>query len=144
MPHSIILFGREVTVEISRRAEKALQRRDKPVVAVVHLIFGCMLAKRVWFRDPVEVADEVVPVTDRLGLAFNVVRYAICSLKLIDGGAEPEDFPLALDKGRFVPDCVHIDYRKHEFTGAFSYSAARGQVQESLVDPALETGRGAL
>jgi len=144
MQHSITLLGREVTVNISRRAEKALQRRDKPLVAVVHLIFGCMLAKRVWFRDPVEVQDEVVPVTDRLGLAFNVVRYAICSLKLIDSGAEPQDFPLALDKGRFVPDCVHIDFRKREFTGEFRYSVAREHVQEALTDPALETGQGTL
>ncbi|MFQ5642784.1 MAG: hypothetical protein ACE5FQ_03700 [Thiogranum sp.] len=137
MKHSIILFGREVQVEVSRRAEKALQARDKPVVAVVHLIFGCMLAKRVWFRDAVD--DEVVPVSDKLGMSFNVVRYAICSLKLIDCGAEPEDFPLALEKGRFVPDTVSIDYRKHEFTGKFSYIAGREQVQDALTDPALET-----
>ncbi|HED18447.1 MAG TPA: hypothetical protein ENI74_02970 [Gammaproteobacteria bacterium] len=137
MKHSATLFGREVQVELSRRAEKALQARDKPVVAVVHLIFGCMLAKRVWFRDA--VGDDVVPVTDNLGMTFNVVRYAVCSLKLIDGGAEPEDFPLALEKGRFVPDAVFIDYRKHEFTGEFSYTAARARVPDAMSDPLLET-----
>jgi len=72
-------------------------------------------------------------------MTFNVVRYAICSLKLIDGGAEPEDFPLALEKGRFVPDIVRIDYRRNEFTGEFSYTAAREAVQERFSDPALET-----
>ena len=137
MKHSVTLLGREVQVELSRRAEKALQAREKPVIAVVHLIFGCMLAKRVWFRDAVD--DDVVPVTDKLGLNFNVVRYAICSLKLIDGGAEPEDFPLALEKGRFVPDVVVIDYRKHEFTGEFSYTVAREHAQDALSDPVLET-----
>jgi len=137
MKYSATLFGREVQVELSRRAGKALQARDKPVVAVVHLIFGCMLAKRVWFRDAVD--DDVVPVTDKLGMTFNVVRYVRCSLKLIDGGAEPEDFPLALDKGRFVPDTVFIDYRKREFTGEFSYTAARAQVSDTLSDPLLET-----
>jgi hypothetical protein len=137
MKHSAILFGREIQVELSRRAEKALRAREKPVVAVVHLIFGCMLAKRVWFRD--EVDDDVVPVTDKLAMTFNAVRYAVCSLKLIDGGAEPEDFPLALEKGRFVPDKVFIDYRKHEFTGDFSYTAAREHVQDVLAEPALET-----
>lgn len=137
MKHSAILFGREVQVELSRRAEKALSARQKPVVAVVHLIFGCMLAKRVWFRDAVD--DDVVPVTDKLGMTFNAVRYKVCSLKLIDGGAEPEDFPLALEKGRFVPDTVFIDYRKHEFTGDFSYTAAREHVHDVLAEPALET-----
>jgi len=137
MKHSATLFGREVQVELSRRAEKALQTREKPVVAVVHLIFGCMLAKRVWFRDTVD--DDVVPVTDKLGMTFNTVRYAVCSLKLIDGGAEPEDFPLALEKGRFVPDTVCIDYRKHEFTGEFSYTSAREHARDTLSDPILET-----
>jgi len=137
MKHSATLFGRQVQVELSRRAEKALQAREKPVVAVVHLIFGCMLAKRVWFRDTVE--DDVVAVTDKLGMTFNTVRYAICSLKLIDGGAEPEDFPLALEKGRFVPDTVCIDYRKHEFTGEFSYTSARKTVQEGFSDSILAT-----
>jgi hypothetical protein len=136
MKHSAILFGREVQVELSRRAEKALRAREKPVVAVVHLIFGCMLAKRVWFRD--EVDDDVVPVTDKLGMTFNAVRYAVCSLKLIDGGAEPEDFPLALEKGRFVPDKVFIDYRKHEFSCDFSYTASREHVQVDLTEPVLE------
>ena len=136
MKHSAILFGREVQVELSRRAEKALRAREKPLVAVVHLIFGCMLAKRVWFRD--EVDDDVVPVTDKLGMTFNAVRYAVCSLKLIDGGAEPEDFPLALEKGRFVPDKVFIDYRKHEFSGDFSYTASREHVQVDLTEPVLE------
>jgi len=99
-----------------------------------------MLAKRVWFRDVVE--DVVVPVTDRLGITFNVVRYAVCSLKLIDGGAAPEDFPLALEKGRFVPDKVRIDYRKHEFAGEFSYTAARAHVRDTLPEPVLETHQG--
>ncbi len=137
MNHSVTLFGKQLQVELSRRAEKALRAREKPVVAVVHLIFGCMLAKRVWFRDTVE--DDFVAVTDKLGMTFNVVRYAICSLKLIDGGAEPEDFPLALEKGRFVPDTVRIDFRKHEFTGEFSYTAAREAVQDTFKDPVLET-----
>ncbi len=137
MKYSVTLYGKRVQVELSRRAGKALQAREKPVVAVVHLIFGCMLAKRVWFRDAVD--GEVVAVTDKLGMAFNTVRYAVCSLKLIDGGAEPEDFPLALEKGRFVPDIVYIDYRKHEFTGEFSYTSAREPVQDTGTDPVLET-----
>ncbi len=137
MNRSVTLFGKQLQVELSRRAEKALRAREKPVVAVVHLIFGCMLAKRVWFRDTVE--DDVVAVTDKLGITFNAVCYAVCSLKLIDAGAEPEDFPLALEKRRFVPDIVRIDFRKHEFTGEFSYTAAREAVQDTFKDPVLET-----
>jgi len=33
--------------EASQRAEKVLEERDEPIISDVHLIFGCMIAKRV-------------------------------------------------------------------------------------------------
>jgi hypothetical protein len=119
MNYSVSLHGKRMEIALSRRAEKALRRREQPVTAVVHLIFGCMVAKRVWFRDQVDVA--VTPVTDKLNLNFDVVRYAVCSLKNIDGGATPEPFPLGKEIRSFVPDSLVIDYHKRRFTGEFTY-----------------------
>jgi len=136
MNYSVNLQGRPVQVELSRRAEKALNVRDQPLVAVVHLIFGCMVAKRVWFKESVE--DEVVKVNDKLNLTFNAVRYAVCSLELIDGGAEPEDFPMVVEKSRFVPDFVRIDYRQDAFSGEFTYARARVREESAATDPVLE------
>ncbi len=119
MNYSVILHGKRVKVVLNRRAEQALNKRDKPITAVVHLIFGCMVAKRVWFREQVDVA--VTPVTDKLNLHFDVVRYANCSLRNIDGGGEPERFPLGKGISDFVPDLLEIDCRKLKFTGEFTY-----------------------
>jgi len=119
MNYSVSLHGKRMEIVLSRRAEEALQRRESPVTAVVHLIFGCMVAKRVWFREQVDAA--VTPVTDKLNLNFDVVRYAVCSLKNIDGGATPEPFPLGKEIRCFVPDSLVIDYHKRKFIGEFTY-----------------------
>ncbi len=136
MNYSVSLQGRQVQVELSRRAEKALHARTQPLVAIVHLIFGCMVAKRVWFKDSVD--GEVAQVNDKLGLVFNTVRYSVCSLELIDGGAEPEDFPMVIEKNRFVPDVIRIDYNRKAFTGEFTYARSKARQMETAADLALE------
>ena len=138
MDYSVILHGKTVNVCLTRRAEQALGKRDKPLTAVVHLIFGCMVAKRVWFREQVDT--EATKVTEKLNLTFDVVRYANCSLKNIDGGAEPEQFPLGKNIRDFVPDLLEIDCHKLKFTGEFTYqrmsSAPSITVNEPDVLPA--------
>ena len=135
MNYSVSLQGRQVQVELSQRAEKALNARSQPLVAVVHLIFGCMVAKRVWFKESVE--EEVAQVNDKLGLTFNAVRSAVCSLELIDAGAIPEDFPLAIEKNRFVPDVIRIDFSHKAFVGEFTYARAKAREEAATADPVL-------
>ena len=118
MNYSAILHGKNIKIYLTPRAEKALGKRDTPVTAVVHLIFGCMVAKRVWFREQVDA--KTTRVTASLNLSFDVVRYANCSLRNIDGGGEPERFPLGKDIRDFVPDLLEIDYHKREFPGGFT------------------------
>jgi hypothetical protein len=120
-------------VEISQKAEQELALRHKPLVAVVHLIFGCMVAKRVWFKD--ETAEETTPVTDKLSIHFDVVRYANCSLSNIDGGATPERFPLQKHIKGYVPDQLSIDFNRHGFSGDFTFSRPSKSVAERF-DPA--------
>ncbi|VAW75760.1 hypothetical protein MNBD_GAMMA15-2469 [hydrothermal vent metagenome] len=136
MNYSVSLQGRQVQVELSRCAENALNTRNQPLVAVVHLIFGCMVAKRVWFKESVE--DEVAKVNDKLNLTFNAVRYAVCSLELIDGGAEPEDFPMVIEKSRFVPDVVRIDYSNKKFLGEFTYQRSKAREEAAAANLVLE------
>jgi hypothetical protein len=119
MKYSVVLHGKPLQVEISRRAENALNKRDKPVIADVHLIFGCMLAKRIWFQDQVEV--ETVSVCHNLGISFQTVKYTVCSFENIDNGGVPLPFSPSIEMNRFVPDYVFIDYLKHQFTGGFTY-----------------------
>lgn len=118
---TIQLHGKPVRVELSAAAERALERRASPLYAEVQLIFGCMIAKRVWFRD--EADANAVCVTPNLRVWFRPARYQkACSFDDIDNGAEASDFPLAVDRRGFVPDLLLIDYRGGKWVGDFTYS----------------------
>ncbi len=121
MNATIQLYGKPVRVELSAAAERALAKRGKPLFVEVQLIFGCMIAKRVWFRD--EANANAVPVIPMLNVWFRPARYQkACSFDDIDGGAEASDFPMVVDRKGFVPDIVRIDYRAGKWVGDFTYS----------------------
>ena len=118
---SINLHGKAVAVQLSRSAVDALKRRDAPLLAEIHLIFGCLVAKRVWFTE--KLRPEAEPVAYGLRMVFRPVRYdKSCRLDGVDKGELSPDYPIAA-KGRFVPDLVFIDYRSGKWTGDFTYSA---------------------
>jgi hypothetical protein len=118
---TIQLHGKPVRVELSAAAERALAKRTNPLFAEVQLIFGCMIAKRVWFRD--EPVENAVPVNSKLKVWFRPARYAkACSFDDIDNGAEASDYPVVGDRGRFVPDLLSIDHRGGKWIGDFTYS----------------------
>lgn len=133
---TIPLHGKPVRVELSAAAERALARRARPLFVEMQLIFGCMIAKRVWFRD--EPVANAVPVNSKLSVWFRPARYAkACSFDDIDNGAEASDYPLAGDRGRFVPDLLSIDYRGGKFIGDFTYSMTVYHEQHAAPDLSL-------
>jgi hypothetical protein len=101
----------------------------------VQLIFGCMIAKRVWFRD--EAVEGAISVTPKLSLWFRPARYEkACSFDEIDGGAVASDFPMAVSRKGFVPDIVRIDYCAGKWVGDFTYSMDLFRAQnDALASP---------
>ena len=135
MKTTLVLHGKSVCLEISRAAQRALAHRSTPLYVEVQLIFGCMIAKRVWFRE--EAVDAAVPVTPQLSVWFRPACYAkTCSFDAIDNGAVASDYPMVAERKRFVPDRVRIDYHGGKWTGDFTYTrepspVSVGQVQTS-------------
>ncbi|MHB8258066.1 MAG: hypothetical protein ACYDHY_07935 [Acidiferrobacterales bacterium] len=128
---TIQLYGKSVCIELSATAERALAKRDAPLFVEVQLIFGCMIAKRVWFRD--NANEEAVPVTSKLHVWFRPARYdKTCSFDEIDGGAVAMDYPMVAGRKNFVPDVVRIDYRAGKWTGDFTYSMDIFRAQNPL------------
>jgi hypothetical protein len=122
----IPLHGRALRVRLTSAAQVAFEQREAPLLAEIHLIFGCMVAKRVWFNE--EQVQDAVLVTEHLQVCFRSVRYAkTCSFREIDEGAEYDEFPMVADKGRFVPDWLEIDFRKGKWSGTFGYDRAIAQ-----------------
>ena len=109
-----------VDIHISKAATKTIASAAKPLVAEIHLIFGCMVAKRVWIKEHID--HDVVPVIDKLGVRFKTVTYTkTCSFDDIDKGAEHSDIPLVGEKRAFIPIWVSIDYRGGKWFGTFGY-----------------------
>lgn len=134
MNTTISLYGKAVRVELSAGAERALAERTAPLYAEVQLIFGCMIAKRVWFRD--EANANAVAVTPKFHVWFRPARYQkACSFDDIDGGAEASDYPMAVDRKRFVPDVLTIDYRAGKWIGNFTYSMDVYREQNAALEP---------
>jgi hypothetical protein len=130
---TIQLYGKPVRVELTAAAERALEKRAEPLYTEVQLIFGCMVAKRVWFRD--EANKDAVPVTPKLSVWFRPARYEkACSFDDIDGGAVASDFPMAVDRKGFVPDVVRIDYRAGKYVGDFTYSMEFCRSQAKILE----------
>ena len=130
----VTIHRKRVQVVISKKAYKKLALRHKPLVAVVHLIFGCMVAKRVWFKE--DILEEFVAITDNLAVCFDVVRYTNCSFSNIDGGAEPEPYPIKGDIKRYVPDYLYIDFVKNKYSGDFSFTGGNS-IEEPLEKEAM-------
>jgi hypothetical protein len=131
---TIQLYGKPVRVELSAAAERALAQRSASLCAEVQLIFGCMIAKRVWFSD--EANKDAVPVNPKLSVWFRPARYEkACSFDEIDSGAVASDFPMAVDRKGFVPDVVRIDYCAGKFVGDFTYSMDIFRAQNTALEP---------
>lgn len=118
---TIYLYEKPVRVELSSRAERALAKRTNPLFVEVQLIFGCMIAKRVWFHE--EANKDAIIVTPKLSVWFRSPRDAkSCGFDEIDSGAETSNLPMAVGQKGFVPDVVQIDYRAGKWVGDFTYS----------------------
>ena len=117
---SVVLQGREVEIDWTRRADDELVRRETPLCVELRLYFSCLVKKQLFFHQgPVELAST--RVNDRLALAFRPFTAAAC---------DPVEFATHYPAGRdlsdgvaagWVPRRVTLDYRKGQWQGRFGY-----------------------
>ena len=114
---NVTLHDKTLEIRLTRAAQKALAKRDRPLVAEMELLFSCLLRKRVHFGESV---DESSPVNDQLSVRFKPIMTRRCSVA--EGGATPpsEGFPLENPRP-YVPRWLAIDYRRGEWVGDFGY-----------------------
>lgn len=118
MNKEINILGKNVTISLSRAAEKALSMRDKPLVAEMELYFSCLIRKKVRFKENLE--GDLVNVTEQLVVRFRPVMTAVCGIDY--EGDEPPltDFPIKKPEA-FVPHWLTIDYKKDKWIGEFGF-----------------------
>jgi hypothetical protein len=123
MQQHVTLYGKTMLVELSAAAQHALHERATPLLAEIHLVFGCLIVKRVRFKEA--VSSVAVAVTDKLFVNFRPVRYQkSCRLSDIDADENPEDFPLVAERRGYVPDRLTLDFHKGGWVGEFTYDRA--------------------
>jgi len=146
MQKTINLEGKGVRVELTDSAEHAIDNLRGILVAEIHLIFSCLIVKRVWFNETADTNMETVPISGNLHAGFRVVRYAkSCRISHIDNGDEqPSDFPLARDKSAFVPHWLRIDFSKGNWIGSYGYNRDIASETRDILDVNLSLGRQAI
>ena len=83
------LQGRPLELRWSNRAERELQRCEKPLIIELQLYFSCVVKKRVLFHRHVDFATT--RVDDQLEITFRPIASKVC---------DPDEFALHYPAGR--------------------------------------------
>jgi hypothetical protein len=111
---------RSLDVELSSTAGRYLARRDKPLLAELEILFGCLVRKQVNFRDLTE-DDEAIFISDKLSIIVRPVLFELCAKDESESHPPVVDMPV-VDVSRLIPHHLTIDYVDGEWTGSFSFS----------------------
>ena len=116
---SIEIRGKKMAIMYSKRAEKALELRTKPLIAELQLYFTCVVQKRVKFHE--QTILETITANPHLKIAYHAVQSSAC---------EPVEFaenhPVKKElnsKGAqsMRPSLFKIDYKNGQWIGDFSF-----------------------
>lgn len=114
------LCDKEVQLELTQRAEQALQQRQQPLCVEMELYFSCLIRKQVRFRESLE-CEFSVQLNDKLHLGFRPVMTKSCSVLSCGDESPPlSDFPIEKPES-YIPRWLKLDYKKGKWTGEFGY-----------------------
>ncbi len=114
----VILAGKDLEIRLSTAAQRALARRERPLLAEMELLFSCLIRKRVQFSE--QIVKGAIPASDRLFVHFRPVMTRVCAVADVVGSPPLDDFPIA-DPRPFVPRWLAIDYHHGQWVGEFGY-----------------------
>lgn len=118
METQVTIQNKNVTVTLSKSAEKALAVRGSVLVAEMELYFSCLIRKQVRFKENIE--GDLVNVNEKLAVRFRPVMTKVCGTDY-DGNEPPlTDFPIQKPEA-FVPHWLKIDFKKNEWIGEFGF-----------------------
>ena len=119
MEWQVRLLGRDLRVELSSAAVRALAARTTPLHVEMELYFSCLIRKRVLFDRPQR--GGAAWLGQDLSLGFRpVMSRGGCSVS----DSDPEGLLVDLPTGepqRFVPHWLKLDCRRGRWQGEFGY-----------------------
>jgi len=116
----IRLVDRDVRVELSPAATRALAVRNRPLVAEMELYFSCLIRKQVRFPDAVHPDAFCQSIDGSMTICFRPVMTKACAIRDVVDKPDLEAFPIAKPQA-FVPHWLRIDCRDGNWIGEFGY-----------------------
>jgi hypothetical protein len=116
---SIDIRGKKMSIMYSKRAEKALQKRNTSLIAELQLYFTCVVQKRVLFHETTNL--ETITANPNLKISYHTVQSNAC---------EPVEFaekhPVKKELNSKAalsmrPSIFKIDYKDGQWIGDFSF-----------------------
>ncbi|MEO6148218.1 MAG: hypothetical protein ABIT70_14495 [Sulfuriferula sp.] len=115
---TIEIMGKNVRVQWSEAAEKALNKLTSPLLVEMELLFSCLIRKAVRFRQD-DHPENFVSVTPQLKVRFRPVMTRACRISDLGGSETPlADFPIKKPSA-FVPKYLYIDHHHGQWVGEF-------------------------
>lgn len=121
MSLKININDKPVNIELTKAANRAMQKRTTLLLAEMELYFSFLVRKKVRFYEKSNDAEHTI-VNEYLAVRFRPVMTQSCSISDVKEGDAPPitDFPIANPKA-YVPHWLRIDFRSGEWCGEFGY-----------------------
>ncbi|QKO22520.1 hypothetical protein [Rhodoferax sp. BAB1] len=117
---TVSINGRDVLVEWSPAAAKALAARNTPLIVELELYFSCLVKKFVHFHDDAP-GRSTVAVGSKLRLYFRPVTSTACHMEQAEALGRQPEVELDTDAVRkMAPKKVSIDHVKGAWRGSYS------------------------
>ena len=104
--------GKEIEMFCSIRADKALAKRDLPLVVEIELAFACFARKEVRFHEA-STREDFIKVNEKLSLLITTIIPETCE------AANKNQSTARTALRTFVPKSVRIDYVKGKWVGEY-------------------------
>lgn len=110
---TIKISGKDIEVHCSASADKALARRDRPLMVEIELAFACFARKRVLFHEAPTDRKNLIDVNEKLALLITTIVPDSC-----DVVAEAKTTTSAALRS-FIPKWIRVDYAKGNWYGEY-------------------------
>jgi len=114
---TVMLRDKPFEVEWTKRAQRAFERRNKPLIIEMQLYFSCVIKKRVLFHDSYDL--ESINVNDNITIAFRPVESTSCDpIEFAKNYPVKQQFK-STAASKMRPKYLLVDYVRGKWVGEF-------------------------
>jgi hypothetical protein len=118
---TVLINGKNVLVEWTSAAARALELREAPLFVEMELYFSCLVKKFVHFREDAR-GRPAVAAADKLFIYFRPVTSTACTFAVADQlGRQPEIEIDSANLRRVAPKRVSIDHVNGAWRGSYHF-----------------------